>query len=284
MRAQKHPFTLSLYENETPPLAMTMAVSEITDTADNGIVLVKNITRPELTVYLPTSRSGSQKCPLVLICPGGGYHIVAIDHEGYAVARFLAANGVAAAVLKYRLPDPLLVKEPYKVPLMDVQTALHLLHDHSEKWQVDSQRIGIMGFSAGGHLAGTALTAHDFPYRPDFGILVYPVVSFTESFMHQGSRDRLLGPLRESLAQAYSVEKRVTTQTPPIMLIHAQDDEGVPVANSLALFDKLKAHQVQVSMHIVNAGGHGFGLGTDLPEASHWPTTMLDWLSSLKFK
>lgn len=286
LNAQKQPFVLSLYGDQTPPLALKLDVPEITDTADQDIVLVRNITRPELTVYLPAVRNAERRCPLVLICPGGGYYIVAIDHEGYAVARLLAANGVAAAVLKYRLPDPALVSEPHKVPLMDVQAALSLLHERSAEWQVDPDRIGIMGFSAGGHLAGTALTepVTNHSLRPDFGILVYPVVSFTATYAHLGSRDRLLGALKETLAGSYSLEHRINEDTPPIILIHAQDDQGVPVSNSLALFEKLQAKHVPASLHIVSSGGHGFGLGTHLPEARHWPDTMLDWLASVKFK
>lgn len=283
--AQKQPFTIPLYADR-PPLSGNTPITETIDTADNGIVLVRNITVPSLTVYLPAPGQGQKNTPAVLICPGGGYYIVAIDHEGYAVARFLAAHGIAAAVLKYRLPDPALVDEPHSVPLLDVQQALSLMHQHAADWRVDPDKIGIMGFSAGGHLAGTALTApvEDVRHKPDFGILVYPVVSFTAPYMHQGSRDRLLGPLKKDLAAAYSIEQRVTKETPPIMLVHALDDTGVPVENSLELFEKLKINHIHSSLHIVSTGGHGFGLGTGLPEAGLWPATMLAWIASLRFK
>lgn len=285
LHAQKQPFTIPLYANR-PPLNLNTPGNETIDTADNGIVIVRNISVPTLTVYLPAQGNTVEHTPAVLICPGGGYYVVAIDHEGYAVARFLAANGIAAAVLKYRLPNPALVEEPHRVPLLDVQQALSLMHQQAENWRVDPDKIGIMGFSAGGHLAGTALTASpkDIQHTPDFGILVYPVISFTAPYMHQGSRDRLLGPLKTDLAAAYSVEQRVTEETPPIMLVHALDDNGVPVDNSIELFGKLKANHIHSSLHIVSTGGHGFGLGTDLSEASLWPATMLAWISSLRFK
>jgi len=239
---------------------------------------IAHVHQPTLEVYLPPA--GSATGAAVVICPGGGYHILAIDKEGRAVARWLNSLGVAGIVLKNRLYD-----YGHPAPLMDAQQALATVRRAAEAWGIDTGRIGIMGFSAGGHLAATAGTHFDDPViegeiglRPDFMILIYPVISMQDGITHLGSRRNLLGedPLPE-LVHLMSNETQVTSETPPTFIAHANDDATVPVENALRFYMALRREGVPAAMHIFEEGGHGFGLGVQ-GAVTAWPDLCAAWL------
>jgi acetyl esterase/lipase len=245
----------------------------------NGLLIVDHITKPTLTIYEPAKakRSGSA----VIICPGGGYGVLAAGHEGADVARALNEAGVTAFVLRYRLPKDACMTDKAFVPLMDAQQAIWFVRGHAKQYGVNTDKIGIMGFSAGGHLASTAGThfisvrkdlARD-NLRPDFMILIYPVISFNDSIGHIGSRDNLLGKNPDStLVQLFSNELQVTSQTPPTFLVHASDDNGVLPENSIRFYRALLRKNVPAELHLYEHGGHGFGL--------HNPSTKEDWMKA----
>lgn len=251
-------------------------------TAKDGIVRVSNVTHPTLQVFLP--QVPNKAASSVIICPGGGYSILAIDHEGFEVAKTLNAMGIAAFVLKYRIPDSSCMEHRENVPLMDAQQALKMVRENAAKWKINPAKIGVMGFSAGGHLASSLATHFneqvlDNPQhtslRPDFAILIYPVISFKDSITHHGSRDNLIGKNPSpDLVHRFSNEEQVTSKTPPSFLVHAADDDVVPVANSIAFAEALVKNKVPVELHLYQNGGHGFGL--------HNKTTKDEWMERLK--
>jgi acetyl esterase/lipase len=271
---------LPLYTGSVPN-SKPSQVQENTTTEGNRIS-VSNVVQPTLTVFLPAP--GTANGTSVVICPGGGYAMLAMGHEGYDVAKRLNEMGVAAFVLKYRLPNGRSQPDPSITPLLDVQQALRLVRAQATKYNLNPERIGVMGFSAGGHLAATAATHFERPVgsnpgpgsvRPAFAVLLYPVISFSDSLMHKGSRDNLLGT-SASAAQVreYSNELHVTTQTPPVFLMHAEDDQAVPVQNSLVFYQALAHHKVPAEMHLYPKGGHGFGMNN--------PTTQDQWVERLR--
>lgn len=238
---------------------------------------------PTLTLYLPSEeyRTGQT----VLILPGGGYGMVSSAKEGHRPAQYLNAHGIAAAVLEYRHAP-----QRHPVPLCDAQRALRRVRHWAGEHGLNKNQVGIMGFSAGGHLAGSLSTqpevpesrggdaADGEPFLPDFTILLYPVVSFTAPHSHFGSRDNLLGiPCDPELAEQLSIEKAVTDQTPPMFIAHAQDDGAVPVANALDLASALTQKGVPAELHVYPEGGHGFGLAANHP----WGPALLNWLNNL---
>ena len=255
---------------------------------------ITDIGRPTLTVF--PVRDGRKTHAGVVICPGGGYILVAIDKEGYNIARWLNSQGIAAFVLKYRLPKPVLKPEALPYPLLDAGRAIRMVREGAAQWGVDPQRIGIMGFSAGGHVASTAAT-HFGPghpdsadpierlsSRPDFAVLVYPVVSMLDKIVHQGSREQLLGKTpNEQMVKLYSNELQVTPRTPPTFLVHAKDDGGVPVENSIRFAEALKKAGVPYSLTVFEKGGHGFALGQEGGEPATWPAQCIGWLKENKF-
>lgn len=248
----------------------------------NGITIVRKISEPTLRVF-PAPGQDQEK-PAVIIFPGGGYAINAISHEGHDVARKFNEIGITAFVVKYRIPDDRTMLNKEIGPLQDAQQAIKVVREQASKYKIDPERIGIMGFSAGGHLASTAGThfkethiANDknTSLRPDFMILIYPVISFQDEFGHLGSRNNLLGnnPSKEKITM-YSNELQVTKETPPAFLVHAGDDKTVPVANSIKFYESLVKQNVPAEMHIYQEGGHGFGLNN--------PTTKDDWFLTCK--
>ncbi|MCA9174081.1 MAG: alpha/beta hydrolase [Planctomycetales bacterium] len=224
----------------------------------------------------------------VIICPGGGYGVLAYDHEGHQVAQFLASRGVTAFVLRYRHSP----SYRHPVPLQDAQRAIRHVRHHAKQLGVDPQRIGIMGFSAGGHLASTAATHFDSGHadaadpvdrvgcRPDFAVLCYPVISMTESWGHRGSRNNLLGDRAndEELAKSLSNDQQVTKETPRTFLFHTAQDRGVPVENSLAFYRALMKHGVPGELHVYQHGPHGVGLAHGDPVLSTWPERLIEWM------
>jgi acetyl esterase/lipase len=245
------------------------------------------VSRPTLTVWLPPA--GKANGTAVIVCPGGGYLHLAMTHEGTDVARMLNELGITAFVLKYRLPNDETMTDKTIGPLQDAQRAIQLVRERAGEWGVNPARVGILGFSAGGHLASTAGTHYNKPYidnphnislRPDFMVLLYPVISFSDSIGHRGSRDNLIG-LQPSpaLIREYSNELQVTAETPPAFLVHAGDDRTVPVANSLHFYEALQRNGVPAEMHIYPRGGHGFGLYNPASK-DQWPDRLRNWMDT----
>lgn len=227
----------------------------------------KLVTDPTITPYLP--EKGKATGTAVVICPGGGYSGLAIEHEGRMVAKKFNEIGVTAFVLKYRLPSDKIMVDKTIGPLQDAQRAIQIVRERASEWGVDPAKVGIIGFSAGGHLASTAETHFnkvviDNPkntsVRPDFALLLYPVITFGE-MAHRGSQINLIGKdAPKELIDLYSNEKQVTPNTPPTFIVQAEDDKTVPVQNSLIFYEALLANKVKAEMHLYQAGGHGFGL------------------------
>lgn len=241
--------------------------------------------KPSITIRLADSAKANGTA--VIVCPGGGYGNLAMDHEGAQVAAWLNNLGVSAFILKYRL-GPIY---HHPAPLQDAQRAIRTVRSRAKEFAIDPNRIGIWGFSAGGHLASTTGTHFDdgqssasdpverLSSRPDFMILAYPVISLTTEYVHKGSRKNLLGdPYDPALAEQLSNEKQVTSRTPPTFLFHTDDDAGVPVENSVLFFLALKKAKVPAEMHIYQKGKHGVGLAQSDPILSTWPDRLKDWL------
>jgi acetyl esterase/lipase len=253
------------------------------------ITRTAKVTEPTLIVYKP--EKGKANGAAVIICPGGGYGILAIDHEGFNIARRFNEFGVTAFVLKYRLPSDAIMVDKSFGPLMDAEQAIYLVRKDAAKWGVDPHKIGIMGFSAGGHLAST-LTVHyndskidnkeKISLRPDFSILAYPVIT-SGKYTHGGSMANVLGPNPTDAQKEYfSNEKHVTADTPPTFLVHANNDDAVPVQNSMDFNAALVEHKVKAEMHIYQAGGHGFGLNNKTT-SDDWFERLHNWMKDNKF-
>ena len=251
---------------------------------------VGGVTVPVLYAYLPEKPDSAKAA--VIICPGGGYSRLAIDHEGHEVAKNYNKQGIAAFVLKYRLPiDTACVENTETVALMDAQQAIKIVRDRAAEFNINPSNVGIMGFSAGGHLASSLGTHYavslitnkeNTNLRPDFMVLGYPVISFTDSLAHKGSRDNMLGKkASKEKIELYSNELQVTPNTPPTFLIHAADDKTVKVENSLEFFLALKKNKVPAEIHIVQKGGHGFGLHNK-EEPGDWLDWVFVWMKANK--
>jgi acetyl esterase/lipase len=250
-----------------------------------GAVGDKPEDRPTLTVYLPPKERATGTA--VIVCPGGGYGFLALGHEGQEIAEWLNQHGIAAFVLRYRIAP----RYRHPAPMQDVQRAIRLVRSRAADWNIDPHRIGVWGFSAGGHLAATAAVHFDqgnpqspdpverVSCRPDFCILAYPVISFTEPFTHKGSRNNLLGPNPDpKLVDYLSLEKHVTAQTPPAFLFHTTEDKGVPPENSIAFYLALRKAGVPAELHIYEKGPHGVGLAKKDPILRTWSDRLADWL------
>jgi acetyl esterase/lipase len=293
-------FSLSIFGQEhTLPLYPAGKVPNWKDAGEKEVAEVKEIVRyslvqePNIAVFLPPKRIATGQA--VVVCPGGGYGVLAYDWEGTSVAKWLNSKGIAAVVLKYRLPNAKSNITPHLTPMMDAERAIRLVRAHAPEWNVQALKVGVMGFSAGGHLASTLGTHFDegntasadsverHSSRPDFMVLIYPVITMDKQFTHSGSRNNLIGanPTPE-LKRLYSNELQVSKQTPPTFIVHSTDDKGVPVENSLLFYQALKAKEVPAEMHIYPYGGHGFGLATGRGYLESWPDRCLDWLRSLK--
>lgn len=246
--------------------------------------------------YYPSNNTSTGKTA-VLICPGGGYSHLAWDKEGVQPARFFNDNGMDAFILHYRLNNLMQEGHRYPAQYTDVTTAIRMIRSRAAEWRIDPEKTGVMGFSAGGHLASTAATIlqKDDPAatnplnriatRPSFAILIYPVITMDTLFAHRGSRERLLGKTPdEASVIALSTDKRVTTATPPVFLIHADDDKSVPPQNSILFYLALKKNKVPASLFIYDHGGHGFGMAAADPVLNQWPGLCVQWLHRQGFK
>ena len=242
--------------------------------------------QPSLTAYLPSAEKATGTA--IIICPGGGYGHLAVGHEGEEIGQWLNSFGVAGFVLRYRLAP----NYQHPSPMLDVQRGLRTVRARAAQWKIDPAKIGVLGFSAGGHLASTATTHFDdgdasavdpidqVSCRPDFAILCYPVISFTdETVMHWGSRNNLIGkePSQE-LIESLSNEKQVTSKTPPVFLWHTSEDKGVPPGNSTLFYQACIKAGVPAELHIYEKGPHGIGLAKKFPGADQWPVQCEAWL------
>ncbi len=285
MEAQQ---TISLYEGDIPN-SKPYPTKERWEPQDNGDTTVRLISQPTLTIFLPEKQKATGAS--VIICPGGGYWVASIVKEGFSVARQFNEYGVAAFVLKYRMPNDSSMINKSIAPLQDAQRAIQLVRMHAADWNVDEKKVGIMGFSAGGHLASTAATHFQHNYlendskinlRPDFAIFIYPVISFQDSIAHFGSRTQLIGKWpSKTLIDSFSNELQVTKQTPPTFLVHASNDDAVPVMNSIVYYEALLRNKIPVEMHLYKSGGHGFGMKNPTTNEL-WMEACKSWMQSMR--
>ena len=268
------------------------------ETSEKEVIEHDDITKvflvqtPALDIFLPTKRASNGKA--VIICPGGGYRGLAYDWEGIDVAKWYNSKGITAFVLKYRLPNSKSILISHEAPLQDAQRAVRWVRFHAKDFNLNPNDIGIMGFSAGGHLASTLGVQFDnrnnfvedvldtISARPDFMVLIYPVITMKDKYAHKGSQNNLLGKnASDSLKTKYSNELRVNENTPPTFLVHSGNDESVPVENSLKFYKALKDKGVKAEMHIYPTGGHGYALAIDKGHLQTWTNRLEDWLESL---
>lgn len=245
---------------------------------------IRKVTNPTLHAYLVNTKKTQNSG--VIIFPGGGYAVLSHDKEGDKIAKWFNSLGISAFVLHYRLPSDIIMTDKKIGPLQDAQEAVRTLRRNAKKWNLDPNKIGVIGFSAGGHLASTIATHYkDSVYKsdaisakPDFSMLIYPVISMEDGITHKGSKINLLGknPSKE-IIEKYSNEKQITKETPPTFLVHATNDKSVLVENSIQYYLKLKENNVSAEMHIYKDGGHGFGLGRKGTH-TNWPKDAENWL------
>ena len=273
----------ALYQN-IPNYIPTENLENITN--NGGMKRIEKLSIPAYQYFRVAN--DNQNRPCVIICPGGGYRILAIEHEGTDVAAYFNSIGVNAIVLKYRIPNSANQQNKAIAPLQDAAQAMYLARKNANAWGIDAHKIGIMGFSAGGHVAASLATHYKdaaienkehVSLRPDFQILIYPVVSFS-AIAHKGSRDNLIGPtLAEKDIHYYSNEEQVNKHTPMAFIVHAKDDTSVPVANSTNYYDTLLSHKIKAAIYLYETGGHGFGLKNKTSEI-YWPSLLKEWLQS----
>jgi len=257
------------------------------------IVFIKNVQTPTLQIFLPSKQNANGMA--VLICPGGGYSGVAYDWEGTDYAKWFNSQGIAAFVLKYRMPQAESVITSYKAPIQDAQRAMRHIRFNATKFNIDKNKVGVIGSSAGGHLASTLGTHLNTSYyqpkdtidheltRPNFMMLIYPVISMKKDITHKGSMRNLLGETpTEELVLQFSNETRVTENTPSTFIIHSGDDNAVPVENSISMYRSLVKNNVKTTIHIFPEGGHGYSLGKSKKSAPDWSNLAANWLDSIK--
>ncbi len=276
---------INLYPG-TIPNSKNSDVKETESTSPPGMFL--GVTKPTLEVYLPEKAKSTGAA--VIVCPGGGYAVVVYQAEGTRTAKEFAKNGVAAFVLKYRLPNDSTMIDRKIGPLQDAQQAIKVVRENAVRWGIDTNKVGIMGFSAGGHLASTEATHYEkvviensdnTNLRPDFQILVYPVISMLDSLTHLGSRTNLLGkdPSKEVINE-FSNELQVDENTPPAYITQAGDDKTVDVDNSIVYYEALRHRKVAAELHLYPHGGHGFVL---FEKTEDWMAPIFQWMRNSKW-
>ncbi|MCZ4245192.1 alpha/beta hydrolase [Pedobacter punctiformis] len=278
---------IPLYPDSVPGSKYAKNYQEVSETGKDGIIRISKVSIPTLMVFEAPAALANGAA--VIICPGGGYGILAYNHEGTEVAKRFNEIGITAFVLKYRLPsDEIMVDKTYAL-LQDAEQAIYLVRKNAKQYGVKPNKIGIMGFSAGGHLASTLLAhyndvkikdAEKINLRPDFGALIYPVISFEQS-IHTGTMKNLLGANPpESLKKYFSADQQVNKKTPPVFFVHARDDQSVPVQNSVLMNEALKKQKVRTGLYLYANGGHGFGLHNKTSDVD-WFNLLRDWLKSI---
>ncbi|GAB2819623.1 pectinesterase family protein [Ferruginibacter profundus] len=274
---------IPLYKNGVPN--STGASDRENSVFKDNVTRIAKVSNPTLTIFKPAKPNGKA----VIICPGGGYSILAFDKEGTKVAEEMNRWGITAFVLKYRLPDDSFNIDRSLAPLQDAQQAIRLVRSNAREWGINSKQIAIMGFSAGGHVASTAATHFDFKadannndttsVRPDFAILIYPVISFDSTITHKGSRNNLIGTKATiEKTNFFSNELQVTKNTPPSFLVQAGDDGAVPVENSLRYYEACIKNKVPAEMHLYPKGGHGFGMNNKTTD-DNWLERLKNWIN-----
>lgn len=276
--------TIPVWSKSIPGAISTTDYVEKEVIKDDQVQSSSQVSVPTIAMYLPKKELANGSA--VLIFPGGAYSHLALYKEGKKVAEWLNSLGITAFVLKYRLPNDRIMKNKTIGPLQDAQEAIRIIRRNSKEWNIDPSKIGVLGFSAGGHLAATLSTHYqDMVYdsdaisaRPDFSILIYPVISMKEGITHNGSKINLLGQTTTTeLMNNYSNEKQINAATPKTFLVHATDDKAVPVTNSINYYLNLLQFNVPAEMHLYEKGGHGFGLGI-AGTSKQWPKTCEKWL------
>jgi acetyl esterase/lipase len=272
---------INLWSSEIPGAIAAKDYKEVYDINQGRVSKVKT---PTLTAFIPEKPNGTA----VVICPGGGYAILAINKEGYKVGEWLNTLGITAFVLKYRLPSDDIMENKSIGPLQDAQESIRFVRRNAQKWNINKDKIGVLGFSAGGHLAATLSTHYNdkvyhvsdtISARPNFSILIYPVISMTNEITHQGSRNRLLGKSPSvELIEKYSNEKQIDVLTPPAFIVHATDDKTVPIENSIAYYLALKNNNVPAELHMYQDGKHAFFLGRENTTSQYWRNQCKNWL------
>ncbi|WP_221394250.1 alpha/beta hydrolase [Dyadobacter sp. NIV53] len=281
--------TINLWPEGKVPNFKSSTIHEKSETDASGILRISGVTVPTMTAYIAPKEKATGAA--IMICPGGGYGILAASHEGSDFAKWFNDHGISAFVLKYRLPNEKAMTHQHEVPLMDAMQAMKLIRQSAGKWNIDKDKIGAMGFSAGGHLAATLSTHYNMgekaseEAKPNFSILLYPVISFMPNISHGGSRDNLLGPEKsDELIKYYSNELQVSAKTPPAFLVHAEDDGAVPVENSIEYYLALKKLKISAEMHLYPLGGHGYGFRTEgKGSLANWPAAMEGWLKAMGY-
>lgn len=276
--------TIPIWNTTIPGEIKNSDYTEISVYKDSVLQKSSKVSLPTLTIYSPTNPNGTS----VLIFPGGGYQHLSMYKEGDKIARWLNSLQITAIVVKYRLPDDKIMSDKSIAPLQDAQEAIRIIRKNAGIWNLDKNKIGVIGFSAGGHLAATLSTHYnektyisnnDTSARPDFSLLIYPVISMKNEITHKGSQTSLLGlNPSDKRIEKFSNELQVTAETPPTFLVHATDDKSVPVENSINYYLALKKNNVSAEMHLYEKGGHGFGLGKENDEL--WSQDCVKWLKN----
>ena len=278
-----------LWNQEIPNAIKATDYKQEVTMKGNVVEYYDKVIEPTLTIYKPEKPNGTA----VVICPGGAYARLYMIGEGYKVAKWFNSIGVTAFILKYRLPSDIIMKDKTIGPLQDAQESIRYVRRNALKWNLNPDKIGIIGFSAGGHLASTASTRYDdvvyqaadnISAKPNFSILIYPVISMNEKITHKGSRKNLLGiePSNE-LIEKYSNDKQVNALTPPTFMVHAIDDKSVVIENSMDYFLALRKYNIPSEIHFYQNGKHGFGLGREGTTSLNWSRDCEDWLKANNF-
>jgi acetyl esterase/lipase len=277
--------TIPIWEKEIPDEIKNSDYKEVPIYKDSVLQKTSKVTIPTLTIYSPKNPNGTS----ILIFPGGGYQHLSMYKEGEKIALWLNSLQITAIVVKYRLPDDKIMTNKSIAPLQDAQEAIRIIRRNAENWKLDKNKIGVIGFSAGGHLASTIATRYDektydskdtTSAKPDFSILIYPVISMKTDISHKGSKTNLLGENpSEKIIEKYSNELQVTAKTPIAFLVHATDDKSVPVENAIQYYLALKKNSVAAEMHLFEKDGHGFGLGEN---DQLWTFDCIKWLKNHK--
>lgn len=276
---------IDIWNGKVPDAIAAPAIHQSIDSSGGWIKII-NVTTPTLEVYLPEKENANGTA--VIVCPGGAYYGLAFNHEGKQVAKWLSSLGITVFVLHYRLPNDALMNDKSIAPLQDAQRAIRLVRQRAKEWNIDPLKIGVMGFSAGGHLASSvSVHYNDEVYettdttsaRPDFSILIYPVITMDEAATNTGSRYNLLGKApAEKMVKYFSNELQVTKNTAPAFLVHSIDDGAVPVINSINYAMALKQNKVPCELHLYQTGGHGYGMGYSNNTESTWPRACENWM------